>query len=317
MAGPIGQMDNTSLPLSMWPIVVVHVADRGRVSSVAAKGSNRRGGTVVLMSSQDPQSILDLFSALEDQLRERLLGLHDWGLSGERDGQYVHDVVADEVLLGPLVDAGFRVLSEESGMVGSGPITVVVDPVDGSTNASHGLPWFATSLCAVDDDGPLVSLVSNLVLGDRYRAIRGEGIEVDRVLGSSPTRSGPAGPSGVTRLSDALVAFSGWPPEHGGWRQYRACGASALDLCAVAVGTFDAFMDIDSAHGVWDYLGAMLVCQEAGAVLSDADGADLVVLSHSARRGPVAAATPELLEEILGMRAGWTRSQAETSGLPG
>ncbi len=259
------------------------------------------------MSSQNPNRILELFSDLEKELRTRLRSHESWGLSGQREGQYVHDVMADELLLAPLVDAGYRVLTEESGIVGTGEITVVVDPVDGSTNASHGLPWFATSICAVDEQGPLVSLVSNLALGDRYRAIRGEGFQVDRIeavsrlLPTDPTR----GPSSVVRLEDALLSFSGLPPTHGGWRQFRAYGACALDMCAVATGTFDAFVDVDSAHGVWDYLGALLICQEAGVALADGLGRDLVVLSHEARRAPVAAATPELLAEVLAMRGSW------------
>ncbi len=254
------------------------------------------------MSTKDPTVILDLFERLESELRLRLNQQRGWGLSGERDGQYVHDVVADELLLQPLLDAGFRVLSEESGIIGKGSITVVVDPVDGSTNASQGLPWYATSLCAVDVDGPLVSLVSNLALGDRYRAIRDEGLEVD-----GPTLVGRwAQPSGETTLANALVSFSGLPPSHGGWSQYRTFGACALDMCAVATGAFDAFVDVDSAHGVWDYLGAWLVCQEAGAAVAEGGGKEAVVLSHTARRAPVAAATPELLGQVMAMRAEWS-----------
>lgn len=246
--------------------------------------------------------ILELFEGLEAELRSRLNSQSSWGLSGKRDGQYIHDVVADELLLEPLIEEGFRVLTEESGIVGEGDITIVVDPVDGSTNASHGLPWYATSLCAVDADGPLVSLVSNLALGDRYRAIRREGLEVDgfSLVGRSSV------PSDVTELKNALVSFSGLPPSHGGWRQYRTYGACALDMCAVATGTFDAFVDVDAAHGVWDYLGAWLVCKEAGAAVADGRGEDAIILSHGARRAPVAAATPELLDQVLTMRASWS-----------
>ena len=64
----------------------------------------------------------------------------DWGASGVREGQYAVDLEADRVCLDVLYGAGYRVLSEESGITGppgseSAPI-VVVDPLDGSTNAS-------------------------------------------------------------------------------------------------------------------------------------------------------------------------------------
>lgn len=253
-------------------------------------------------------SILSVFCDIEVELRESLASLKNWGLSGQRDGQYVHDLVADDLIVKRLLTEGFRVLSEESGVVGEGEITVVVDPIDGSTNASHGLPWYALSLCAVDNEGPAVSLVANLGLDVRYEAVRRGGArKVRSVAGTA--ESVEIRPSGVTVLSDALISFSGWPPEHGGWRQYRTYGACALDLCAVADGTFDAFVDVDSAHGVWDYVGGLLVCREASASAADATGRELVVLEHEQRRAPVAAASPELLVQVLEMRSLWQSNQ--------
>ena len=77
-------------------------------------------------------------------------------------------------------------------------------------------------------------------------------------------------------------------------------GASALDICAVASGSFDGFVDMSrDAHGVWDYLGALLVVEEAGGVVVDALGRDLVVLDHEVRRTPVAATNELLLGDLL------------------
>ena len=71
----------------------------------------------------------------------------------------------------------------------------------------------------------------------------------------------------------------------------------------MAAGILDGYVDCSrDAHGSWDYLGGMLVCQEAGAVVADALGRDLVTLDHDARRTPVAAATPELLVELIAAR---------------
>ena len=93
------------------------------------------------------------------------------------------------------------------------------------------------------------------------------------------------------------MAFSGYPPRYLGWSQFRVLGAAALDLCAVAEGVLDGYAVTGGSRlGSWDYLGAMLVCREAGAPLVDRDGAELVTLDHADRRRPVAAATPELLD---------------------
>jgi fructose-1,6-bisphosphatase/inositol monophosphatase family enzyme len=192
--------------------------------------------------------------------------------------------------------AGVSILSEESGWhPGTDPsVTVVVDPVDGSTNAAHGIPWYATSLCAVDDDGPRVALVVNQATGQTFSAARGAGAFCD----------GEAiAPSGCRSLGDAVVGLSGFPTERLGWRQYRALGAAALDLCLVASGGFDAYVDCSrDAHGPWDYLGGLLVCLEAGAVVTEVEGRDLVALGHGDRRTPLAAATPELCAELLARR---------------
>lgn len=245
-----------------------------------------------------------LLRAAADAVVAALAPLEDWGPSGERTGQYRSDLVADAAVHSVLDAAGVGVLSEESGEHGlDAAVRVVVDPLDGSTNASRGVPWYATSLCAVDADGPVVALVRNLVSGRTYEAVRGGGATVDgRTMAPSPCR----------RLDDAVVGLSGLPPRHLGWRQFRAMGAVALDLCAVADGTLDGFVDCSpDAHGVWDYLGALLVCREAGAPVVDALGRDLVVLEHRARRTPVAAACTPVLDELVEAR----RSFGETPPL--
>ena len=244
----------------------------------------------------DRYALLDLFDEMVADVADALSDLTDWGLSGVRPTQYNHDVIADDIIVSRLLEEGFAVLSEESGLVGNGPVTVVVDPVDGSTNGARALPWYATSLCAVDEEGPLVAEVVNLATGDRFRAARGEGVECDEM---------DIGPSDCAELSDAIVAFSGLPPAHGGWRQFRVYGAAALDLCAVATGTFDGYVDVDRAHGVWDYLGATLICCEAGVPVVDSRGEDLVTLDHRARRAPMAAANEDLLRELLAMESSW------------
>src|SRR5262249_27090499 len=105
-------------------------------------------------------------------------------------------------------------------------------------------------------------------------------------------------------LERAIVGLSGYPARHLGWRQYRALGAAALDLCAVAEGVLDAYVDCSGdGQAPWDYLGGLLVCQEAGALVADSRGRDLVALDPSARRGVGAAATSSLLGALVTARA--------------
>jgi myo-inositol-1(or 4)-monophosphatase len=246
--------------------------------------------------------LLGVLDEAAEAIRGALGTLDDWGLAGTRAGQYRSDLAADAAALAVFEGAGLGVLSEESGLHRpDSDIVVVVDPVDGSTNASRGIPWYATSLCAVDEDGARVALVINLASGERFEAIRGGGARCNGVAVT---------PSEVREPKRALVALSGYPPHYLGWNQYRALGAAALDLCAVAIGRVDGYIDCSrDAHGPWDYLGGMLVCQEAGAAVVDLTGRDLVVLDHAARRTPVAAATSELLDGLVVARAAFDQPE--------
>jgi fructose-1,6-bisphosphatase/inositol monophosphatase family enzyme len=241
--------------------------------------------------------LLAVLNEVASAVHDALEALEDWGPAGTRPGQYFSDLAADEVAVAMLVSAGLGVLSEETGRHHpERAVTVALDPVDGSTNASRKLPWYATSLAAVDDAGVRAAVVVNQATGDRFEAVRGAG---------ATCNGRPVVASGVTAMADGIIGLNGWPSAHLGWRQFRALGAAALDICAVGSGQLDAYIDC-SVHeqAPWDYLGGILVCHEAGGVVVDAEGRDLVVLGLDDRRTPVAAATEELLVEALTARAG-------------
>jgi myo-inositol-1(or 4)-monophosphatase len=241
----------------------------------------------------EEDALLRVLDDAAGAVRDVLTPFVDWRMAGDRPGQYRLDLVADAAAVAVLVGAGLGVLSEESGVHHpEREIRVVIDPVDGSTNASQRIPWYATSACAVDADGPRAAMVVNLASGERFVALRGGGAECDGVA---------VAPSGCAALSDALVGLAGLPGGPLAARQTRAFGAAALDLCYVAAGRLDGYLSCTAGpqHGPWDYLAALLVCREAGAVMADRFGNDLETLEWDARRSPVAAATPSLLAELL------------------
>ena len=175
--------------------------------------------------------MLAVLHAAADAIAAALAAAPDRGLAGTRPGQHHSDLAADAAALAVLGGAGFGVLSEESGAAAARAATcvVVVDPLDGSTNAARGIPWYATSLCARRRgrarSPPLV------VEPRARRALRGDA----RRRGAPRRRADrrrPVPPS----LAPFGVGLSGYPPRSLGWGQYRALGAAALDLCAVADG---------------------------------------------------------------------------------
>ena len=251
-----------------------------------------------MASNWSVESLLSLFDEVALACNRAVESMGDRRLPGLRTGQYGLDLLADEAALDLLDRAGVGVLSEESGLRrADAGVVVMLDPVDGSTNASRRIPWYATSLCAVDADGPRVAMVRNLATGITFTAVRGQGARRENE---------PIAPSTVADLGSAVLALSGYPPERFGWRQYRTLGAAALDLCAVASGAFDGFVDCSpDAHGVWDYAAGMLICREAGAHVDDAFGRPLIVMDPEARRTPVASATADLHDLIVPARLRW------------
>lgn len=252
----------------------------------------------------DRERIEGLFGSICDRAAELLAANDDWTMSGKRETQYAVDVQIDAMCLEVLHTAGFFVLSEESGITGAdgtaigtpdgavpGAI-VVVDPLDGSTNAALGLPWCATSLCLVVDGVAEIAMVTNLRTGTRFSATRGAGATRD----GRPIRVGAP-----RTLRESIIAVNARPPDAFRPAQFRSTGSTALDIASVAspVG-FDGTVDFDEGMiGPWDYLGAVLIVEEAGGVAADAHGRELVTLDHDARRRPITATSAALLEELL------------------
>jgi myo-inositol-1(or 4)-monophosphatase len=241
-----------------------------------------------------PDDLLAVFDVAAAAQRGALATLSptDRRARTDRLGQYRLDLVADAAVLPVLHAAGVRVLSEESGWTGpdDAEVTVVLDPVDGSTNCARGIPYWAISLCALDADGPWCALVQNGATSARYSAVRGEGALLDHAA---------IAPAPTTDIERAVVALSGWPPVPLAWRQFRALGSAALALCDVAAGHLDGYLDGHAdQHAPWDYLGALLVCQEAGALVVDAAERELVELDAQVRRQLIAAGTKDLLHEL-------------------
>jgi len=180
------------------------------------------------------------------------------------------DVAVENFLrerLGPLVpEAGF--LGEE-GSSGRGlqGLAWVVDPVDGTTNFAHGVPFVATSVALCLDGLPLLGVVNLPLLGEIFTAGLGLGARLNH---------GPIHVSDTATLLEALVA-TGFPyriEEHQqailrqlalampATQGVRRAGAAALDLAFVACGRYDGFFEF--ALNPWDTAAGVLLIQEAG-----------------------------------------------------
>ena len=245
------------------------------------------------MTDLEPSVLMEAFAAAGRAARANVARLTPEQMRSRtgRSGQYGLDLVADAAALRVLRELPVAIVSEESGFSGDehADVTVVLDPIDGSTNCARGIAYYATSIAAIDHEGLLCGYVVNQATGWEYTAIRGEGAQRDGVVLTA---------SSVEHIEDSVVALSGLPARVLPWKQYRVFGCASLSLCDLATGGIDGYVDGGAWHAPWDYLGGLLIAAEAGAVVVDARGLELVTGDPNVRRQLLGAGTPSLLEAL-------------------
>ena len=172
----------------------------------------------------------------------------------DRLGQYALDLVADAAVLPILHKIGLAVVSEESGRSGhdDAPITVVLDPVDGSTNCSRHPVLVHLAVCR---RCRRAALRPRHEPGHRraYNRARRQGVEgrrETRAVDRTPGRG-----CGDRVLGDAPTAIA--------VEAAPILGSAALELGDVASGALDAYLS--SWLSPWDYLGGLLVSRSRRA----------------------------------------------------
>ncbi|MCX2818908.1 inositol monophosphatase [Haladaptatus sp. F3-133] len=213
------------------------------------------------------------------------------------------DEVAEERAL-EVVDGydDLRVVTEEAGerVYGDPTHTVVLDPVDGTYNATHGIPLHSVSVGIADGDSVddmQYAYVRELNTGRSYTAERGEGAYFE---GEPLSVSGESTPAKMT--VGGVYNIEGFDPTE--FDRLRLLGCSSLELCYVAAGRLDAFVDMRAYLRVVDFAAAKLVIEEAGGVVTDGYGDKLHQVVTPEQRSSVVAASPEGHEstlEVLGV----------------
>ena len=167
-------------------------------------------------------------------------------------------------------------------------LVFVVDPLDGTTNFLHGVPWYAVSIAALVDGIVVAGAVINVVTGDLCTATLGGGAR----LAGEPIRV-----SDTTDPARALIA-TGFPFSRDdeidryvpmlpaimrATAGMRRAGAAALDLADVACGRYDAFFELRLSP--WDLAAGALLVREAGGIVTTLDGAPCPVAQTSILAG--------------------------------
>ncbi|MGZ5366270.1 MAG: inositol monophosphatase family protein [Aeromicrobium sp.] len=185
-------------------------------------------------------------------------------------------------------DDGF-VGEEGDDILGSSDVEWIVDPIDGTVNFVYGLPFYAVSIAAAVNGEVEVGYVMNIANADEFSAIRGQGAWTHTDEGPIRLVAPP-----VDRLEHALVAtgfsyvtatrtkqaaaVARMLPQV---RDIRRTGSAALDLCGLAAGSYDAY--VEQGLKPWDLAAGGLIAREAGIAVSGIDGIPgerLVMAAH-------------------------------------
>lgn len=190
------------------------------------------------------------------------------------------DKSAENILIAELKrllpDAGF--IAEESDNNNTGSKLVwVIDPLDGTTNFLHGLPFFAISVALVEEGEAVIGVVHDVMHDNTFYAWKGGGAFADGKSISVSTSE---------QLSDCLTAtgfpyfdFSIVEPYLRCLRVFmkqtrgiRRIGSAALDLAYVACGRFDFFFEYKL--NTWDIAAGIVLVREAGGTVTGLTGKD-------------------------------------------
>ena len=232
----------------------------------------------------------------------------DFGRGAGGDISRGIDILAEKAVLDYLKEINFScaVLGEECGRVELSKNStgyMIMDAVDGSTNAVRGIPISCCSL-AFATSGKLSSVTDAVIIdlytGDLYSASKGMGafmngkrIQVHReqplyyVVGLDI--------SGIS--SDSLQRLL---PIISASNHIRHFGAVALELAIFARGLVDLFIDIRDKLRITDVAAGYLIAIEAGGIVIDKNGKPLESeLNYDARISFIVAASEEILNETM------------------
>lgn len=206
-----------------------------------------------------------------------------------------------------------KILTEERGEIvtrkGTPLLTIVIDPVDGSTNYRRNIESTAFSVAVIPADKLItpknvtIALIGSVWSGNTFSAIMGEGAYYNekRIFGSQ-----------ITDINKALIGIDLDFNMDEKWKWQRIMpliekchmirrgGAAALDAAYVATGAYDAIVDVRDKSTPENFMAAYLIITEAGGILTDPFGNELPEMRDISKvYNWVASGNKKLHEQII------------------
>jgi myo-inositol-1(or 4)-monophosphatase len=220
---------------------------------------------------------LEAARAAGHEITRRLSQERDVRFKGFRDIVTDADLAAQEALVA-VIHSRFPhhgILSEEGLTPGDEAETIwVLDPLDGTTNYERRFPCYSVSVGVVRAGEPVMGVVYEPSRDHAFYAERGAGAmlngerlhvsQTDELIRAVVGLDFARDPDARADQMATMVAYS----TH--IRTFRSLGSTAVALCYVAAGWMEAYFHF--ALSPWDCAASGLIIQEAGGMLTDADG---------------------------------------------
>jgi myo-inositol-1(or 4)-monophosphatase len=222
------------------------------------------------------------------------------------------DREAEDIIISGLIESGqsFEIITEERPAFSTSiepSYRIIIDPVDGSTNVSRGIPTAGVSLAVLPSDEPITpqnvqwALVGELYSGTVYQAQRAWGAFCN---------GHRCQVSETSQLEQCLagINFDGRDPEvfrkllieHPPINNVRRSGSSSMDIVFVANGAYDAYIDTGDILTAESFLAPLSIVLEAGGIVTDQYGKPLRPISNLTEGySLVVAGTKELHTKLL------------------
>lgn len=235
----------------------------------------------------------------------------DLGKGAGGDSIKIVDLVAEKAIIETLQNHNieFTLVSEESGIKKFGDnsqqLYVTIDPIDGTTNCVHNIPFYCSSI-AISEKPTLssvsIAMVIDLIHNITYFAQKDYGSYCNNKKISTSTCS---------FLDKAIIGldinktntqnfFSRIFPFLSETKHIRHFGANALEICYVAEGKTEAFIDIRGKLRTTDLAASYLILRESGGVITDLDNNPLVAkLDPKTKVSFLASGNNEIHKKIL------------------
>lgn len=261
------------------------------------------------------KDLLAISAEIRDSVRSYLSATVDSGeiiRRRERDVTRRIDLFAEGALEDALASRNHcaRVISEELGdrIVPDGgepEFTLIFDPIDGSTNAILGIPFFCTSIAYSSKLGrvtfpDLEASVVASIYGKTYYAIKGghahvDGKQLPCEIKGKIKRVFSIYTYGANSVPEAVLHFQRESKNV----PIRVLGSIALELCLVAEGALDAVVDVRDLINGYDIAGALLILKEAGGMITDLQGKEITTeVGETHAISLIAALEPEIYHQM-------------------